>query len=919
MCINGEEMIEPCTDFRDEICVQGVVGGDPLGTYESFGLSSGDYIEAACRKNRWENCFGSSCPGVEIGDCYQAGFGIGSSVCIPEVPPGLKFWGDSSVNVVDSSTRVTGGAVSTAGGARTGGGFSTSRGGEVCSSGSFSCTAVWARSGVDRLIGDYREWECVSNCHCAEHKWIVAGNSLCKSLGDCGAYYNIMGEATMGGFSSAGRNTPKHEIYVPLTMSDIDNWNSLSKPSLGDYSEPGFFSEIGEEGRWAGLLGLGATGVYGWVVSGFAKGSLMAGASAGLKGFGALLPGAKSSWAEMMSTAYGGSSIGVGDKLTGTLSKSVFETATKESGLHQAGKFYFADATTAEYYISAQKALTKEYGSYALSGGVVPSNAPKLATIHSLEGGAVAKVGEKGTVTVMKEGGLEATAEAVSTPTSSSIMGWVNTLSWIYTIYSLVDILLAETEEITYSVSCGLWQAPAGGEDCEECNQDPNKPCSLYKCKSLGQLCDIVNPGTADEKCVNIHPNDVTSPIIKPNHALVFNQNYTIIETTIEGNQGFEINEKQEPFSRITLSIETDEVSQCKFSSEHGKKFNEIPFYFGDQVYRYNHTISFSFPDELTTKEALQLTNGGVHMLYIKCRDASGNANAKDYFIKFKLKPRPDLTAPVVEDTSISNGAYLPHDINDTELILYLNEPANCKWDRTDLEYEHMKNAFSCDTNGLLRAIDYYECRATLGDLGQMEEDTFYFKCEDLKGNINMESYPFTLKRSSQLYIVSSGPSGTLYIPEQSVKVITSGGAETGVAKCGYRDEDVIYENMIEFLETDDSMHEQPLNLTKGDYTYYVICRDVAGNEDSEVVSFKIDVDLMGPEIVYVYEEGNMLRLQMDEVSTCEYSNETFFFGDGIRMTGEESFYHDVVVEQQVYYISCVDEYDNEGSYVVYL
>ena len=60
----------------------------------------------------------------------------------------------------------------------------------MCDEGSKSCTVKWKRGGINRLFSR-EEWECLGNCQCTTHEWIVAGNNYCKALGDCGAYYNI--------------------------------------------------------------------------------------------------------------------------------------------------------------------------------------------------------------------------------------------------------------------------------------------------------------------------------------------------------------------------------------------------------------------------------------------------------------------------------------------------------------------------------------------------------------------------------------------------------------------------------------------------------------------------------------------------------------------------------------------------------
>jgi len=71
------------------------------------------------------------------------------------------------------------------------------------------------------------------------------------------------------------------------------------------------------------------------------------------------------------------------------------------------------------------------------------------------------------------------------------------------------------TKIVTFN--CMPWQAPSGGDNCQVCNDD-KLPCSEYRCKSLGQGCEIVNSGTKDEKCVYVNPRNVNPPIIKPNY-----------------------------------------------------------------------------------------------------------------------------------------------------------------------------------------------------------------------------------------------------------------------------------------------------------------------------------------------------------------------------------------------------------------
>ena len=94
---------------------------------------------------------------------------------------------------------------------------------------------------------------------------------------------------------------------------------------------------------------------------------------------------------------------------------------------------------------------------------------------------------------------------------------------------------------------------------------------------------------------------------------------------------------------------------------------------------------------------------------------------------------------------------------------------------------------------------------------------------------VNEESYNFRLKGTQPLEITSLSPSGELFTSSPILKVFTNGGAEGGVAICGYTfDEDI---DPVEFLRTNSTIHEQPFSeLKSGDYDAAVTCVDAAGN-----------------------------------------------------------------------------------------
>ena len=194
ICIMGEEIVEPCEDSRNEICV-----GDSI--------ENTDFSQAGCVVNRWQECVlqnsSGDCLNSDQRDCEwivfdlenqdlkkgitgklkgalsNVGGGIlgGNTVqdeiderfedevgrCSPKYSPGLEFW--------DSQGTAA----------------------QQCSIGDQSCVVKYTK----KLIGD---WECEENCECLDISARVLANNYCSSLGDCGAKANYIGRFVDKGY-----------------------------------------------------------------------------------------------------------------------------------------------------------------------------------------------------------------------------------------------------------------------------------------------------------------------------------------------------------------------------------------------------------------------------------------------------------------------------------------------------------------------------------------------------------------------------------------------------------------------------------------------------------------------------------------------------------------------------------------------
>jgi hypothetical protein len=148
ICINGEEVLEACADFRQHECIESKIG---------------DFSQAACRVNRWQDCTAQTsqtdCENSDKRDCLWKGISKGSGIaCVPKNSPGLNFWeGDEASG--------------------------------ICAKANAQCEVTFEK----------RLWEggggkCTDNCECLGSEWANAQIATCKALGDCGPKINWLGD-----------------------------------------------------------------------------------------------------------------------------------------------------------------------------------------------------------------------------------------------------------------------------------------------------------------------------------------------------------------------------------------------------------------------------------------------------------------------------------------------------------------------------------------------------------------------------------------------------------------------------------------------------------------------------------------------------------------------------------------------------
>ena len=510
-------------------------------------------------------------------------------------------------------------------------------------------------------------------------------------------------------------------------------------------------------------------------------------------------------------------------------------------------------------------------------------------------------------------------------------------------VAALIFILTYKDEKqklVTFE--CLPYEPPLGGRDCEICNKDKFRPCTEYRCKSLGQACDIVNKGTKEERCAWINRNDVNAPTITPwTNVLTVGHKYTPNNAIRPPAIGSKIvkdgtqNGCIKPFTPLQFGITTNEPSQCKIDTEHTTDYDNMTFFFGESnLFRYNHTQKLTLPAPPTNTSgegSPQLPANTNYNLYARCIDPNGNGkDSGEYVFTMCVDPSPDTTAPEIADTSIKSGSPVRFGVGNVSLQVYTNEPSECRWSPQDKSYDQMENTMGCSTAVTeINARLLFTCTTKLTGIRDREENKYYFRCKDLPGkpenerNVNQQSYPFTLRGSQPLNIIKVGPNETITNNTQVVGVDltleTSNGAEEGKAIC-YFSPTGVEGSYIQMFETNNFEHRQKLTLSSGNYTYRFRCADAGGNADNRTTSFSVFVDNAAPIVTRAYREIDALKIVTNEDTECAYSFNScnYNFNEGVRMIySNPSIKSRHFAPWQVnrnYYIKCKDLFGNQPN-----
>ncbi len=475
--------------------------------------------------------------------------------------------------------------------------------------------------------------------------------------------------------------------------------------------------------------------------------------------------------------------------------------------------------------------------------------------------------------------------------------------------------------------SCESWQPPKRGE-CEVCNDDV-RPCSEYRCKSLGQNCHYFIENGEPGYCASV--NDIWSAQITPwQEILTPGNKYTSVQ-----RNGFRIEDSMiggvAAWQSLTFGIVTDKPATCRIDFEHTKDYSEMKYEMfspinpdtgkADGTHHAVQLNSFAGKGSPTT---IGLVQGEENEYYIRCMNFAGQINEAEFAVQVPVKAGPDLTPPELRRFEPATGSYLKQGTNSTDIVLYLNEPAECRFDyEYDVfsgkeGYEQLRYEMFCLNFPNSAYLGEWMCMARLENL-TLSENNLYFRCKDQPDLEETANYPRNVNFVSENYklkICSSGLEISLLnsntvIEEKKFTLSVSTSGCLGDAVCSFRMKN--YSEMFsQFLNTGGKVHSQLLMLPQGEHEIEVSCEDEAKNVANKTFSFNVYFDDVAPQVLRVMNLDGKIILKTDEPAECIYeTNKTLGcnmdFPSQITsyLSDEHSFNSNIL---EVYFIRCRDK-----------
>ena len=172
---------------------------------------------------------------------------------------------------------------------------------------------------------------------------------------------------------------------------------------------------------------------------------------------------------------------------------------------------------------------------------------------------------------------------------------------------------------------------------------------------------------------------------------------------------------------QTALSLATNENATCRYADTAGVAYASMA-----STFTTTGGMAHSTPIS-------GLINGGSYSFFVRCQDASANADPDDFTISFSVAQQTDTGAPV-RSGGLPTGT-LAAGTTQTTISLATNENATCRYAMTaGVAYASMTNTFTT-TGGTVHST------AVTG-LTNGGVYSYFVRCQDVDANVNTNDFP---------------------------------------------------------------------------------------------------------------------------------------------------------------------------------
>ena len=496
---------------------------------------------------------------------------------------------------------------------------------------------------------------------------------------------------------------------------------------------------------------------------------------------------------------------------------------------------------------------------------------------------------------------------------------------------------------------CNNWQPQIGEDKCELCNDDP-LGCNLAKCKSYGLSCNL-----KDGVCVPEHYDGY--PQIKNLSFVVLNDEFEFEDildsdvnlqqislddlislgkeeeytfTEVEPGRSLS-NTCFEPYENILFSFETTQASLCKFSSQ-PLPYNQMEFIIGENSRKFIHSTNFRFlsPGDLEETGFEGIANRNI---YISCENTNKASMPTPYKIEFCLNNADNFLPPSLINFNPKNNSFISYIKENQTIEFYTKYLADCKYSKYPYaSFEDMSYSFDCADDLFEQTALGYKCTSRINTTEPVTN--IYIKCKnkyptsvsESERKTNEQDVVYTLQKPDEPISVK------IITPEENEEIITifeKAEKNLTVESYGGTNLHVCYYStdssniLIPFYYEDFNRGRKSQlldSLINGEYRFYVQCRDLITDEESQIkeLNFNVTRKIEPPIITRVFQEVNQIKFSTNEPSVCIYSTESCRFEKEDLKTypiSGDQINHRVSVQSGLtYYIQCKDMYGQGPS-----